>query len=174
MATAKLGSDIKSAKIHVRVCRSQVTKAIKQFESSGAELQKNEQGSKAKKLRLAAGMLESLEILQTKVKKMEQANDNIIEAILAEDEGKLSKKKEEIVEDYVSENEAYLENSRKVQGQLEELLEKADEILAEARQEPVNTQDRQATDTAVPGAAAHAQTTSNNDFRPHSSQTKLS
>ena len=113
-------------------------------------------------------MLESLEILQTKVKKMEQANDVIIEAILAEDEGKLSKKKEEIVEDYVSENEAYLENSRKVQGQLEELLEKADEILAEARQEPVNTQDRQATDTAVPGAAAHAQTTSNNDFRPHS------
>ena len=79
-ANAKLGSDIKSAKIHIRVCRSQVTKAIKQFESSGAELQKNEQGSKAKKLRLAAGMLESLEILQTKVKKMEQANDNIIEA----------------------------------------------------------------------------------------------
>ena len=27
-----------------------------------------------------------------------------------------------------------------------------------------------ATDTAVPAAAAHAQTTSNNDFRPHSSQ----
>ena len=171
MATAKLGTDIKSAKIHVRVCRSQVTKAIKQFESSGAELQKNEQGSKAKKLRLAAGMLESLEILQTKVKKMEQANDVTIEAILAEDEGKLSKKKEEIVEDYEAENETYMENSRKVQGQLEGLLEKAEEILAEARQEPVNTQASQpATDTAVPAAAAHAQTTSNNDFRPHSSQ----
>ena len=165
MATAKLGTDIKSAKIHVRVCRSQVTKAIKQFESSGAELQKNEQGSKAKKLRLAAGMLESLEILQTKVKKMEQAKDVIIEAILAEDEGKLSKKKEKIVEDYVSENETYLENSRKIQGQLEELIEKAEEILAEARQEPVGNQDRQATDTAVHAAT---QPTTNNDFRPHS------
>ena len=29
MATAKLGTDIKSAKINLRVCRSQVTKAIK-------------------------------------------------------------------------------------------------------------------------------------------------
>ena len=100
MATAKLGTDIKSAKINLRVCRSQVTKAIKQFESSGAELTKNEQGSKAKKLRLAARMLENLEELQIKVKKMEQSNEITIEAILAEDEGKLSKKKEELVTDF--------------------------------------------------------------------------
>ena len=125
MATAKLGTDIKSAKINLRVCRSQVTKAIKQFENSGAELTKNEQGSKAKKLRLAARMLENLEELQTKVEKMEQANEIAIEAILAEDEGKLSKKKEEIVEDYVTENDTYLENSKEIQGQLEESIEKA-------------------------------------------------
>ena len=139
-ANAKLGSDIKSAKLHLKVCRSQVTKAITKFEQAGNDLEKNEQGSKAKKLRLAASMLESLEILQTKVKKMEQANDVTIEAILAEDEGKLSKKKEEIVEDYEAENETYMENSRKVQIELEQLLEKAEEILAEARQEPVKTQ----------------------------------
>ena len=53
MATAKLGTDIKSAKINLKVCRGQVTKAIKEFESSGAELDKNDQGSRAKKLRLA-------------------------------------------------------------------------------------------------------------------------
>ena len=74
MATAKLGSDIKSAKISLRVCRSQVTKAIKEFEHSGAELNKAKEGSKAKKLRLAARMLENLDELQKKVKKMETAN----------------------------------------------------------------------------------------------------
>ena len=42
--------DIKSAKINLKVCRSQVTKAIKQFENSGQELNKNEQGTQAKKL----------------------------------------------------------------------------------------------------------------------------
>ena len=108
MATAKI--DIKSAKINLKVCRSQVTKAIKQFESSGQELNKNEQGTKAKKLRLAAQMLESLEELKTKVKKMEQANEITIETILATDEGELSKKKEELVTDFETENDKYLED----------------------------------------------------------------
>ena len=69
-ANAKLGSDIKSAKIALKVCRTQVTKSITKFEQAGKDLQKNEQGSKAKKLRLAASLLENLEILQTKVKKI--------------------------------------------------------------------------------------------------------
>ena len=166
MATAKI--DIKSAKINLKVCRSQVTKAIKQFESSGQELNKNEQGTKAKKLRLAAQMLESLEELKSKVKKMEQANEVTIEAILAEDEGKLSKKKEEIVEDYVAENDGYLESSNEIQGQLEALVEKAEEIIAGAAQEPVSNQDRQTSDAAGQAAVASAvQTSTNNDFRPH-------
>ena len=71
---------------------------------------------------------------------MEKANEVTIEAILAEDEANLSKKKDELVEDYEAENESYMENSRKIQSELEELIEKAEEILAEARQEPVNTQ----------------------------------
>ena len=104
MATAKLGTDIKSAKINLKVCRGQVTKAIKEFESSRAELSKNDQGSRAKKLRLAAGMLENLEELQKKVKKMEQANEITIETILATDEGELSKKKKELLTDFETEN----------------------------------------------------------------------
>ena len=52
MATAKAATDIKSAKINLKVCKSQVTKAIKELESSGA-----------KKLRLSARMLENLEEL---------------------------------------------------------------------------------------------------------------
>ena len=139
MATAKLGTDIKSAKINLRVCRSQVTKAIKQFENSGAELTKNEQGSKAKKLRLAARMLENLEELQTKVKKMEQANEITIETILATDEGELSKKKEELVTDFETENDKYLEDSKNIQGQLEELIEKAEEIIAGQRKNRFTT-----------------------------------
>ena len=50
MATdnAKLVSDIKSAKIALKVCRTQVTKSITKFEQAARDLQKNEQGPKAK------------------------------------------------------------------------------------------------------------------------------
>ena len=142
MATdnAKLVSDIKSAKIALKVCRTQVTKSITKFEQAARDLQKNEQGPKTKQLRLAASLLEAHEILRTKVKKMETANEVTIQAILNEEEGKLSKKKDELVEDYEVENESYMENSIKVQAELEELIEKAEEILAEARQGPVHTQ----------------------------------
>ena len=37
---AKLGSDIKSAKLHLKVCRTQVTKSITKFEQAGKDLQK--------------------------------------------------------------------------------------------------------------------------------------
>ena len=59
MATnnAKIVSDIKSAKIALKVCRTAVTKAITKFENAAAELQKNEQGPATKQLRLAASLL---------------------------------------------------------------------------------------------------------------------
>ena len=106
---------------------------------------------------------------------METANEVIIQAILNEEEGKLSKKKDELVEDYEVENESYMENSTKVQAELEELIEKAEVILVEARQGQVHTQpaSQPATGTAVSTADAtqSAQHSYNiNDFRPHSSQ----
>ena len=79
---AKLVSDIKSAKIALKVCRTQVTKSITKFEQAAKDLQKNEQGSKAKQLRLAASLLEAHEILRAKVKKMETANEVTIQAII--------------------------------------------------------------------------------------------
>ena len=100
---------------------------------------------------------------------MEQANEVTIETILAEDEGKLSKKKEEIVEDYVAENDGYLESFNEIQGHLESLVEKAEEIIAGAAREPVSSQARQTSDPAAQAAVPPAvQTTNNNDFRPHS------
>ena len=68
MAT-KLGLDLKTAKLNLRVSRSAVTKAISEFEKSGAKLDKNVDGSKAKKFRLAATHLENLEKLVAKIKK---------------------------------------------------------------------------------------------------------
>ena len=55
-------------------------------------------------------MLENLEELQKNVKKMEQANEITIEKILSTDEGELSKKKEELVTDFETENDTYLED----------------------------------------------------------------
>ena len=40
---------------------------------------------------------------------MEQANEIVIQKILETDEGELSKKKEELVSDFESENDKYLE-----------------------------------------------------------------
>ena len=167
MATANLGADIKSAKISLRVCRSQVTKAIKEFEHSGAELNKAKEGSKAKKLRLAARMLENLDELQKKVKKMETANENTIEILLSLEDEELSKSKEDLVKEYEAENNKYLNESKDIQGQLEELIEKAEEIMAGTGQEPVLNQDRQATAAGGESAVAAAAPTTNNDFRPH-------
>ena len=81
MAT-KLGLDLKTAKLNLRVSRTAVTKSISEFEKSGAELDKNMDGSKAKKLRLAATVIENLEKVAAKVKKMEAANEATIEVVL--------------------------------------------------------------------------------------------
>ena len=131
MATgnAKIITDIKSAKIALKVCRTAVTKSITRFQNAATDLQKNEQGPTTKQLRLAASLLEAHEILKTKVKKMETAHEVIILAILNEEDDKLSKKKDELVEDYEVENESYMENSTKVQAELEELIEKAEADL---------------------------------------------
>ena len=64
-------------------------------------------------------MLENLEELQMKVKKMEQANEIVIQKILETDEEELSKKKEELVSEFESENDKYLEEAKNIQGQLE-------------------------------------------------------
>ena len=50
--------------------------------------------------------------------------------------------------DFETENDKYLEDSKNIQIQLEELIEKAEEIIAGAGQEPVLSQVRQTTDTA--------------------------
>ena len=81
------------------------------------------------------------------------------------------RRKDELVEDYEVENESYMENSTKVQAELEELIEKAEEILAEARQGPVNPQpaSQPATDTAVSTADATQSAPHSyniNDLRP--------
>ena len=73
MATGKLGLDLKTAKLNLRISRTAVTKSLSDFQKSGAELDKSMDGSKAKKLRLAATMLENLEKVVNKVKKMETA-----------------------------------------------------------------------------------------------------
>ena len=124
MATgnAKIITDIKSAKIALKVCRTAVTKSITRFQNAATDLQKNEQGPTTKQLRLAASLLEAHEILKTKVKKMETAHEEIILAILNEEDGKLSKNKDEIVDDYEVENETYMENSTKVQAESEEVI----------------------------------------------------
>ena len=159
MAT-KLGLDLKTAKLNLRVSRTAVSKATKEFEKSGAELDKNVDGSKAKQLRLAATHLENLEKLVAKVKKMEIANDATIEVLMLE-EGQLSKPKEEIVDDYEKEHERYMKETTDIQGQMENSVMKAEELMSGISNQPVPN-------TAGGATAEKAAASADSDiFRPH-------
>ena len=154
MAT-KLGLDLKTARLNLRVSRSAVTKAISEFEKSGAELDKNVDGSKAKKLRLAVTHLENLEKLVAKIKKMEIANEATIEVLLLE-EGQLSKPKDELVDDYEKEHEKYMKDATDIQGQMEDLVMKAEELMAGISNQPVSNTAGGATAVSGETAAASA------------------
>ena len=98
---------------------------------------------------------------------METANEVTIEVVLGLEDSELSKTKDELVEEYEKEHEKYMKDSKDIQGQMEELIEKAEEIMAGAGQEPAPNQGRQATAAGGESAVAAPAPTTNNDFRPH-------
>ena len=171
--TAKLGgADLKSAKIKLRVSRGQVTKSLNELKESGAELDKAKDSSlSAKKLRLAARLMENLEELRSKTKKMQEATENAIEFLLECDESELSKKKEEIVKEYEAETEEYLNKAKESQVELESLIEKAEEIISGSGSEPVFNQARQ--DTAAAGGVSQPTGGLNDLMNKHSTEKKF-
>ena len=67
--------DFKSARIALTVSRTALTKAEKEFETNCKYIQKNSDASHIKKVRLAACVMEALEGINQKVKKMAEAKD---------------------------------------------------------------------------------------------------
>ena len=96
--------DFKSAKIALKVTKSAVTKASTEFENSCKEIEKNSEAAHTKKVRLAASVMENLENVNLKVKKMSDAKDVLIDIIIGMEENALSKPKEELITELDNEN----------------------------------------------------------------------
>ena len=102
--------DFKSAKIALKVTKSALTKASSEFESSCKDIQKNAEAAHIKKVRLAASVMENLENVNQKVKKMTDAKDMLIEIIIGMEENALFKPTEELIAELYSEHEKYISN----------------------------------------------------------------
>ena len=80
------------------------------------------------------------------------------------EEGQLSKPKEELVEDYEKEHKKYMKDTTDIQGQMEDLVMKAEELMAGISNQPVSNTAGGV--TAVSGETAAASADSD-IFRPH-------
>ena len=69
---------------------------------------------------------------------METANDATIEVVLGLEEDELSKTKDELVDDFEKEHEKYMKNAKDIQSQMEELVVRAEELLAGLSDQPVS------------------------------------
>ena len=82
--------DYKSAKIALTVSKSALTKAEKEFETNCKDIQKNSDAIHIKKVRIAASVMEALDVL--------------VQIIIGLDDNVLSKPKEEHIQELESEN----------------------------------------------------------------------
>ena len=74
MAAEGKGLDFKSAKIQLKVTKSALTKASSEFETSCKDMEKNSDAAHTKKVRLAASVMENLENVNQRMKRMNDAH----------------------------------------------------------------------------------------------------
>ena len=121
MAAEGKGLDLKSAKIQLKVTKSALTKASSEFETACKDMEKNSDAAHSKKVRLAASVMENLENVNQKVKKMTDANDVLIDIIIGMEENALSKPKEELITELDSEHEKYISSIKETKTGSEEM-----------------------------------------------------
>ena len=93
-----MATDFKSAKQGLKYYKGALTKAIGEFGEAVKHLSKEKDNATvtlSRKIRLSASVMEKLETMGLKIKKMEEAKDATIEVILGIDEKDLSKSREE-------------------------------------------------------------------------------
>ena len=110
MAAEGKGLDFKSAKIQLKVTKSALTKASSEFESACKDMEKNSDAAHTKKVRLAASVMENLENVNQRMKRMNDAHTTLIDIIIGLEEDTLSKTKEELNQEVDGEHEKYIAN----------------------------------------------------------------
>ena len=121
--------DFKSAKIALKVTKSALTKASSEFENSCKDIQKNAEAVHIKRVRLAASVMESLDNVNQKVKKMIDAKDMLIEIIIGMEENALSKSKEDHITELDNEHEKYMLNIKEIKTGSEEMVAMTETLL---------------------------------------------
>ena len=61
--------------------KTTITKAIEEFEWAGEQFERNKDAARTKKVRLAATLMDTLESVDIRVKKMTDAKDTCIDTI---------------------------------------------------------------------------------------------
>ena len=139
MAEMKL--ELKTAKLALKVSRSSLTKANTEFNMACQELDKNKEAQKTKKIRLAATLIECLEVLNTWIRKMKEAKDVTIETIIGlPEDAEISKPKDELISDLEAEHDKYIKNVKDTKTGYEELVVRAEGLLdpqVESTSQPV-------------------------------------
>ena len=94
MASVKM--DLKTAKLSLKVSKVGLTKAISEFERVGEQFEKNKDAAvaRSRKVRLAATLIEALDTINLKVKKMTESKDTCVGVIIGINDDDLSKPKE--------------------------------------------------------------------------------
>ena len=121
--------DFKSARIALTVSRTALTKAEKEFETNCKDIQKNSDASHIKKVRLAACVMEALEGINQKVKKMAEAKDALVEIIIGLSDDALSKSKEDHINELDGEHDKYMEIIRALKTSYEAEVTLAETLL---------------------------------------------
>ena len=121
--------DFKSARIALTVSRTALTKAEKEFETNCKDIQKNSDASHIKKVRLAACVMEVLEGINQKVKKMAEVKDALVEIIIGLSDDALSKSKEDHINELDGEHDKYMEIIRALKTSYEAEVTLAETLL---------------------------------------------
>lgn len=138
----KVKLDLKTAKLALKVSRTALTKAVSEFDWACQELDRNKDTAKTRKIRLAATLIDTLESLNMRVKKMVDAKDVTIETIIGIPDEDLSKPKDELVTEIEVEHDKYIKNVKDIKTGSEDLVTRAEEFLVpqvENISQPVST-----------------------------------
>ena len=129
MAAVKM--DLKTAKLCLKVSKAGLTKAISEYERAGEQFEKNKDAAvaRSRRVRLAATLIEALDTINLKVKKMKESKDTCIEVIIGIDDDDLSKLKDEHINEIELDYDKYIKNIRDLENSSEELVSKAEEFL---------------------------------------------
>ena len=132
LVISKMATDFKSAKQGLKYYKGALTKAIGEFESAVKDLSKEKDNATitlSRKIRLSAAVMEKMENMGLKKKKLEEVKDSTIEVILGIEEKQLVKSREEHIGEIEKEFDKTVEEIKDLERNSEDMIVVAEEFL---------------------------------------------